>query len=112
MRKIVIEVKGKEYAFALDRFEVIRGEKQGMALRMAVDMPFNQVQNLWTVGLHKFQPSLNSKQCFDLWDYYIEEGGDTADVVNFLMEEYESFSQTTQSNLEETKKKKARIEVI
>lgn len=110
MSKVLItEIEEKEYRFALDRNEIIRAEKLGLKLREIENAPITQLSILWSVGLHKHQPNLNEKQTLSLLDKYIEEDGDFNEIIEFLTGEYSAFFQTTQAD---TKKKKARVEII
>lgn len=108
-RKFIVEIEDKEYAFALDRKEIVRGEQLGMRLRDFELSPVTQTSILWQVGLHKFQPKLNAVVASDLMDKYIEEGGDVQEIVGFLLEEYASFFENTQTDTQ--KVKKGRVEL-
>lgn len=106
-RKLIIDIKGKEYEFALDRKEMVRGEGLGFEIDKLQTKPQTQISLFWAIGLHKFQPSLRLDKAFDLLDAYMQEGGDVQEVIEFLSEEYTAFSQTTQADT--TKVKKARV---
>lgn len=109
-KKLVVDIENKEYEFALDRKEIIRAEKIGLKLKEIENNPLTQMSILWTVGLHKLQPTLSNEKALDLMDKYIEEGGDISEVVEFLSNEYASFFQTTQTDTKSLKK--ARVEQI
>lgn len=109
-KKFIVEIEDKEYAFALDRKEIVRGESLGLRVREIELSPVSQISILWQVGLHKFQPKMSAVTASELMDKYLEEGGDVQEVVAFLMEEYVDFFENTQTD---TKKvKKGRVEVI
>ena len=103
-KRLIVEIEGSEYSFALDRKEIVRAEKNGLRLREADDSPATQMTILWTIGLHKYQSNINEKVCSDLMDKYIDEGGDIQEVIEFLSGEYASFFQTTQTNSKQLKK--------
>lgn len=98
MRELVIEVKEKEYVFSLDREIIKRGEKMGLSVRRLEDEPLSQLDLFWYVGLLRKQPNISPKVADDILRNYKEEGGDERDVVSFLIEEYNTFFQTTQPN--------------
>jgi hypothetical protein len=67
-KKMTIEIGGKDYAFALDRKEMVRGESIGFRLDELQYKPQTQVSLFWAIGLHKFQPNLRLDKAFDLLD--------------------------------------------
>lgn len=109
-RKLVVDIENKEYGFALDRKEIMRAEKIGLKIKEIDNNPLTQMSILWTVGLHKLQPTLSNDKALDLMDKYTEEGGDVNEVIEFLSNEYASFFQTTQTDTKSLKK--ARVEEI
>ena len=109
MRKLVIDVGGKDYAFALDRKEIKFAERLGFNLQAFNESPVSQMLTLWYAGLHKFQPKVSQNEAEELYDNYISEGGDAQEVIAFLSGEYADFLQTIQPD---TAKKKARIEEV
>lgn len=110
MKKLIVDIEGKDYEFALDRKEIIRGESLGFKLREIENNPMTQISLFWAIGLHKLQPKIKNDEALELLDKYLEEGGDINEVIEFLSNQYIAFLQTTQTD---TKKvKKARVEEI
>jgi len=103
MREMVVEIKDKEYVFTLNREIIKRGEKSGLNVRRLEDEPLSQVDMFWYVGLLVKQPNMLPKVATDLMRNYVEEGGDEKEIIAFLLEEYNTFFQTTQSTTEKKK---------
>ena len=106
MPKLEVNISGVDYLFELDRKEIKRGEILGFDRTKMESQMMNQMQLLWTIGLHKNQPNLSLKKCDDLFEEYAKENGDIAEVIQFLGEQYQSFLLATQSNSSEMKKGK------
>jgi hypothetical protein len=106
-KKMIVDINGKDYEFALDRKEMVRGEGLGFRIDELASKPQTQVSLFWAIGLHKFQPTLRLDKAFDLIDVYMLEGGDVQEVIEFLSNEYQAFTQTTQ--VDTSKVKKARV---
>lgn len=106
MPKLQVNIGGSEYLFELDRKEIKRGEILGFDRTKVESQMMNQMQLLWSIGLHKNQPNLSLKKCEELFDAYADEDGDIAEVIEFLGEQYQSFLIATQNNSKELKKAK------
>lgn len=97
-RTLKVEIAGKEYAFGLNRKEIVRGEKIGLRLKNTEDMPGTQMVLFWKVGIHQHHSNLNDSQCEELLDQFVAEGGNLSSVVQFLSEEYAAFFSPTQTD--------------
>lgn len=108
MSKIFIEVSEKEYCLELNRKEISRSEDLGLKVRDFENSPAKQSYQLFRCGLHLNHPNLKGYECDELFDAYSNEGGDTNEIMELLLEQYASFFSTTQADT--TKVKKARVE--
>lgn len=106
MSKIIIDVSGKEYKLELDRSEIKRAENMGFDINKISSSPLNQISILFRVALHKNHPNISLKDADKLYETYADEGGDTQEIMELLLEQYSSFFSTTQASTV----KKARVE--
>lgn len=102
--KATIKIKDKDYTFELDRNTVVYLEEEaGFSVTKVGDQPVTQSRRMWVGGLQKHHPRLNLKTRIDLFHDAQEEGWDVSEIIEFLIEQYASFLQTTPTD---TKKKK------
>lgn len=107
MAKLQVEIEDREYLFELDKAAIRRGEQNGFSIRKVEDQPMNMTTLLWSIGLYKHHPNLSYEKAAKLFDKYGDEGGDIAEVIKFLTEQYQSFSLATPED--STKVKKAKL---
>ena len=106
MRKCSINIKDKDYTIQINRESIVWLERAGFNLGDYEKKPIITIELLWSAGFVMNHPEVNPTLALKLMDSYREEGGDISEIVNFILEEYQSFI----SALSDTKpKKKATI---
>jgi hypothetical protein len=104
MPKLKVEIEDKDYLFELDKAAIRKGELNGFSIRKVEDQPMNMTTLLWSIGLYKHHPNLPYEKSAKLFDKYADEGGDIAEVIQFLTEQYQSFSLATPEDSKKVKK--------
>lgn len=103
---IVIEIEGKEYKLGYPtRNDIKIAERKGLNIINDVDKLVSMTDMLFYTGLLAFQKDITREEAERLVTKYIEEGGDTEEVTNFLSKQYMGFIKSPVTN----KKKKAKI---
>ena len=106
MRKCSINVNNKDYDLQVTRESIVWLEANGFDASEFEKKPLTYMDMLWQCAFITNHKEVNPNLALKLMDTYREEGGDIAEVVNFVVEEYQSFI----SALSDTKlKKKATI---
>ncbi len=107
MRKCSINIGDKDYTIQVNRESIIWLEARGFNIEEFAKKPITYIDIVWNAGfLVNHSDTINPKLALKLMETYKEEGGDVMEVVNFVLEEYQSFI----SALSDTKlKKKATI---
>jgi hypothetical protein len=109
MRKCSITIKDKDYTIQVNRDSIVWLEARGFNIEEFAKKPITYIDILWTSGFLMNHPEVNSNLALKLMETYTEEGGDIMEIINFILEEYQSFI----SALSDTKsKKKATITEI
>lgn len=106
MSKLQVEIGDKDYIFELDRASIRKGELNGFSIRKVEDQPMNMTALLWSIGLYKNHPNLTFEKAAKLFDEYANEGGDISEVIQFLTDQYQSFSLATPEDSKKVKKAK------
>lgn len=102
MRKCSITINDKEYSIQINRESIVWLEARGFAIDEFARKPITYVDTIWTAGFLVNHPDVNPSLALKLMETYKDEGGDVMEVVNFILEEYQSFI----SALSDTKSKK------
>lgn len=105
MRKCTIEIGDMKYDLVLIRKSVKWLEAKGFDIDNFVEKPLTNVDLLWESGFVANYGDLSIDEVDSLMDQYIEEGGDTNEVITFLVEEYSSFINALTDTKSEKKKK-------
>ena len=105
MRKTKIIIKDREYILSLTRKSVEWLEKQGFNIADVDKKPVTSYMLMFRAGFIQDYPEANAER---LYDEYEAEGGDTSEVVSFLIEEYANFIKS----LADTKSKKKKMEIL
>ena len=109
MRKCSITIKDKDYTIQVNRDSIVWLEARGFNIEEFAKKPITYIDILWTSGFLMNHPEVSSNLALKLMETYTEEGGDIMEIINFILEEYQSFI----SALSDTKsKKKATITEI
>jgi len=105
MRKCKINIGDKDYNLELNRKTVLWLENKGFALEKLEEKPITMYGLLFESAFIANYPNLNASE---MMEKYEEEDGDSAEVVEFLIEEYTAFINA----LADTKSRKKKIEII
>ena len=105
MRKIKINIGEKDYILYLTRKSVEWLENNGFDLKEIERKPVSSYSLMFRAGFAQEYPNVNSDA---LMAQYEEEGGDVAEVVTFLIEEYANFIKS----LTDTSSKKKKMEIL
>lgn len=108
MNKCVIEIGDKEYTLCLTRQSVKEIETKGFNIQNFLEKPVTYMDILWYGGFIANHSSVNPNLAAKLLETYQEEGGDVAEVINFLADEYSNFVNAP-TDTKSKKKKKAKI---
>lgn len=109
MRKCSITINEKEYTIQINRDSIVWLEARGFSIEEFTRKPITYIDMIWTSGFLMNHSDVNQSLALKLMETYKEEGGDIMEIVNFVLEEYQSFI----SALSDTKsKKKATITEI
>lgn len=111
MRKCSINIKDKEYNLQLTRESIVWLEGQGFDASDFDKKPLTYMNMLWQSAFIANHREVNTNLALKLMDAYQEEGGDIAEVINFVVEEYQSFISAL-SDTKSKSKKKATIQEI
>lgn len=111
MRKCSININNKDYSLRLNRDSIIWLEGQGFDASEFDKKPFTYINMLWQSAFIADHREVNPNLALKLMDTYQEEGGDVAEIVNFVIEEYHSFISAL-SDMKSKSKKKATIQEI
>lgn len=111
MRKCSINVKDKDYDLQLNRESIVWLESQGFDANEFEKKPLTYMNLLWQSAFIANHKEVNPNLALKLMDSYQEEGGDVGEVVNFIIEEYQSFISAL-SDMKLKSKKKATIQEI
>ena len=102
---LVIDIEGKEYKLGYPTRKAVKiAEEKGLNVVDSMNKLITVTDKLFYTGLLAFQ-DISEKEAEELLDKYIEEGGDTDEIVSFLSEQYMAFIQSPEGK----KKKKAKI---
>ena len=104
MAKLKVEIGDKDYLFELDRASIRRGELNGFIPQKIEQQPQTMLSMFWSVGLYKHHPNISYQKAVELYDKYADEGGDIQQVIEFLGEQYQTFSQATPEDSKKVKK--------
>lgn len=103
--RAIVEIGDQKYTFELDRKAVIYLETEANFEAAKVEkQPVVQSGNIWVGGLQKHHPKLSYRARMDLLDIFQEEGGDVAEITEFLVGQYASFLQTIPTDTKSKKK--------
>lgn len=109
MRKCSINIKDKDYDLQLTRESVKWLENAGFDASNFEKKPLTYIDMIWACAFIANHKDVNANLAAKLMASYAEEGGDVMEIINFIIEEYQSFM----SALTDTKaKKKANIQEI
>lgn len=109
MRKCSITIKDKDYVIQMNRDSIVWLEGKGFNIEEFTKKPVTYIDILWASGFVMNHQNVNSNLALKLMESYKEEGGDVMEIINFILEEYQSFI----SALSDTNsKKKATITEI
>ena len=109
MRKCSININDKDYVIEINRDSIVWLEARGFSVSEFTKKPITYIDMIWTSGFLKNHSEVNQSLALKLMETYKEEGGDIMEIINFILEEYQSFI----SALSDTKpKKKATITEI
>ena len=111
MRKCSINIKDKNYDLQLNRESIKWLEGQGFNASEFERKPLTYMELLWQSAFIMNHREVNPNLALKLMDSYQEEGGDVTEVVNFIIEEYQSFISAL-SDTKSKNKKKATIQEI
>ena len=111
MRKCSINIKDKNYDLQLNRESIKWLEGQGFNASEFERKPLTYMELLWQSAFIMNHKEVNPNLALKLMDSYQEEGGDVTEVVNFIIEEYQSFISAL-SDTKSKNKKKATIQEI
>lgn len=111
MRKCSINVRDKDYVLQLNRESIVWLEEQGFIASDFDKKPLTYINMLWQSAFIANHKEVNPNLALKLLDAYQEEGGDVSEVVNFVIEEYQSFISAL-SDMKSKSKKKATIQEI
>jgi len=102
MRKCSININDKDYTIQINRDSIVWLEARGFSIEEFTRKPITYIDMIWTSGFLMNHSTVNQSLALKLMETYKEEGGDIMEVVNFILEEYQSFI----SALSDTKSKK------
>lgn len=106
MRKCSITIKDKEYTIQINRDSIVWLEARGFSIEEFTKKPITYIDIVWNSGFLMNHNDVNPSLAIKLMETYKEEGGDIMEIINFILEEYQSFIYA----LSDTKpKKKATI---
>lgn len=106
MRKCSISINNKDYTIQINRDSIVWLEAKGFNIEEFTKKPVTYIDIIWAAGFTMNHPEVNLNLASKLMEKYKEEGGDIMEIINFILEEYQSFI----SALSDTKpKKKATI---
>lgn len=92
----VIKVGDEEFTLELDRKSIMRAEEvYGVSISKVEDQFVSQSYKLFRAALHKNHSNISIDARDDLFDKFVEEGGDRQEVVNFLLEQFGNFFKPT-----------------
>lgn len=98
-KRAIIEINNKKYTFEIDRKSIILMEtKFNFQPKLFEKQPLTQSLKAWMGGLNKNHPELTAAQCEDLFDAAVLAELAPMEIVNFVIEQYTAFFQTTQLN--------------
>ena len=100
-----IDIKDREYTLGYPtRKDAINAEMNGLDITNAGKV-LSLSETLFYTGLLAKQPEITMEEANELLEEYIQEGGDIADITQFLINEYVAFTKSPDGK----KKKKAKI---
>lgn len=102
MRKCSININDKDYTIQINRESIVWLEARGFSVEDFAKKPVTYIDIVWTSGFLVNHKEVNNSLALKLMETYKEEGGDIMEIVNFILEEYQSFI----SALSDTKSKK------
>lgn len=102
MRKCSININDKDYTIQINRESIIWLEAKGFNIDEFMKKPITYIDIIWSCGFIANHSEVNPNLALKLMETYKEEGGDIMEIVNFILEEYQSFI----SALSDTKSKK------
>lgn len=102
-RKIELELDGKDYTIEFDREIFKKMDSIGVSVITAMEKPLTFVESAFKFGMRKHHPDLNSKKLDMLYNTWVDEYG-FDNFGEFVIEEYNAFFSTTQSNSDKPKK--------
>ena len=109
MRKCSININDKNYIIQINRESIVWLEGKGFSIEEFARKPITFTSIIWTSGFLMNHKEVNANLALKLMETYTEEGGDVMEIINFILEEYQSFI----SALSDTElKKKATITEI
>ena len=93
MKKVKLNIQGKDYVLEMDRNSVKWLEAVGFDLENFTNKPITYVDYLWTSLFLKHHKEVNASLALKLMESYIEEKGQPManKVIKFAMDEYKSF---------------------
>jgi hypothetical protein len=111
MRKCSINIKDKDYDLQMTRESIVWLEGNGFDPRKFEEKPLTYMNLLWQSAFIANHKDVNPNLALKLMDSYQEEGGDISEIINFVVEEYQSFISAL-SDTQSKSKKKATIQEI
>lgn len=112
MRKVKLNINGKDYLLEMDRSSVKWLEAVGFSIEEFTNKPITYVDYLWMSLFLKNHKDVNVTLASKLMDSYIEEKGQAManKVIKFAIDEYKSFlNALTDTNSEKTEEE---LEII
>jgi len=101
-----IEVGEKTYKLGFPtRADIKEAENRGLRITQIEDKPITVSEKLFYTALIAKQPEITEEEAQKILVQYIEEGGETGEINDFLLKQYMAF----QKSPDGSKKKKAKI---
>lgn len=103
---MIIEIEGKEYKLGYPTRKSIKiAEQEGLDVINDMGKVVSMTDKLFYTGLLAFQENITEEQAEELLAKYIEEEGNSEEILDFLSKQYMGFIKSPKAK----KRKKAKI---